>query len=386
MEVIMRIFRAGIIGTGFIGKVHIETLRRLGNVEVVALADKFNADKTAEELNVPHYFADYKEMIDTMNLDMIHICTPNNTHYDIAMYAMDRNVNVLCEKPMCTSIEEARALTAKAEEKGLVAAINFHNRFYPMNNHLKNIIKDGELGEIFSITGSYTQDWLLYNTDYSWRLNSTESGRTRAVSDIGSHWMDLAEYVTGQKIVEVNADFSTIHKNRKKPKGVVLAFSKEKFKDEDYEDVPIDTEDNASVMFRFSNGAKGSAFFSQVIAGKSVSIDLLVGGYNKSAQWNSENCNALVVGNRDSYNAFIEKGLGTVHPDTKPLIAYPFGHLEGFPDAFKQCFKSVYGSIGNPNGEHEHATFRDGLHEMILCEKIFESSQKEGWVKITDEE
>lgn len=382
----MRLFRAGIIGTGFIGKVHIETLRRLGNVEVVALADKFNADKSAEELSVPRSFSDYKQMIDTMDLDMVHICTPNNTHYEIAMYAMEHKVNVLCEKPMCTTIEEARQLTAKAEEAGLVAAINFHNRFYPMNNHLKNIIKDGELGEIFSITGSYTQDWLLFDTDYSWRLNSAESGRTRAVADIGSHWMDLAEYVTGQKIVAVNADFTTIHKNRKKPKGVVLAFSKDKFNPEDYEDVPIETEDNASVMFRFSNGAKGSAFFSQVIAGKSVAINLLLGGYNKSAEWNSEKCNALVIGNRDSYNAFIEKGISTVHPDTKPLIAYPFGHLEGFPDAFKQCFKSIYSSIGNADAPHEHATFKDGLHEMILCEKIYESNQVQGWVNIHEEE
>lgn len=382
----MRIFRAGVIGTGFIGKVHIETLRRLGNVEVVALADKFNADATANELNVPNYFTDYKEMIDTMNLDMVHICTPNNTHFDIAMYAMDHKVNVLCEKPMCTSIEEASQLVAKSEETGMIGAINFHNRFYPMNNHLKNIIKDGELGEIFSITGSYMQDWLLYNTDYSWRLNSKESGKTRAVADIGSHWMDLAEYVTGQKIVAVNADFSTIHKNRKKPKGVVLAYSDNKFSEEDYEDVPIDTEDNANILFRFSNGAKGSAFFSQVIAGKSVAIDLLIGGYQKSAEWNSENCNALTLGNRDSYTASIEKGITTVHPNTKPLVAYPFGHAEGFPDAFKQCFKSVYASIASPDSVQEHATFKDGLHEMILCEKIYESNQVQGWVNIAYEE
>ncbi|MDF2941158.1 MAG: dehydrogenase [Herbinix sp.] len=378
----MRIFRAGVVGTGFIGQVHIETVRRLGNVEVVALTDKFNAKETAEALNVPNHFSNYKEMIDTMNLDMVHICTPNNTHFDIAMYAMEHGVNVLCEKPMCTTTEEAKLLVAKSKETGLVAAINFHNRFYPMNNHLKNVIKDGDLGDIFSITGSYTQDWLLFNTDYSWRLNSSESGKTRAVADIGSHWMDLAEYVTGQKIVAVNADFSTIHKNRKKPKGIVLAYSDNQYKEEDYEDVPIDTEDNANVMFRFSNGAKGSAFFSQVIAGKSVAINLLVGGYKKSAEWNSEKCNALTIGNRDSYNEVLEKGITTVHPNTKPLIAYPFGHLEGFPDAFKQSFKSVYSSIGNTTIEHDYATFKDGLREMILCEKIYESNQVQGWVDV----
>ncbi|WP_312445406.1 Gfo/Idh/MocA family protein [Lacrimispora sp.] len=378
----MKIYRMGVVGTGFIGRVHVETVRRLGNVEVVALADTISAKEAAESLNVPQYFTDYRQMIDTMKLDVLHICTPNNTHFEIAMYAMDHGVHIICEKPMCVSIEEAQALTAKARETGLIAAINFHNRFYPMNNHLKNVIQDGELGEIFSITGSYTQDWLLYETDYSWRLNSSESGSTRAVADIGSHWMDLAEYVTGQKIVAVNADFSTIHPTRKKPKGHVIAFSKEKFAEEDYEDIAIDTEDNASVMFRFSNGAKGSAFFSQVIAGKSVAIDLLVGGYRKSAEWNSEVCNQLTIGQRDSYNQVMEKGIATVHSNTRPLIAYPFGHLEGFPDAFKQCFANVYNSIDNPKVVGEYATFEDGLHEMVLCSKIFESNQKQQWVNI----
>lgn len=378
----MKIYRTGVVGTGFIGRVHIETLRRLGNVEVVAIADKFNANEAAKSLNVINHFSDYKEMIQTMKLDVIHICTPNNTHFEIAMYALEHGVNVVLEKPMCTSIEEAEKLVAKAKETKLIAAINFHNRFYPMNNHLKNIICDGELGDIFSITGTYTQDWLLYKTDYSWRLNSSESGNTRAVADIGSHWMDLAEYVSGQKIIAVNADFSTIHPIRKKPKGQVLAFSNKKFAEEDYTDIKIDTEDCASVMFRFSNGAKGSAFFSQVIAGKSVAIDMLIGGYNKSAEWNSESCNKLTIGQRDSYNQILEKGISTVHPNTKPLIAYPFGHLEGFPDAFKQCFSNVYQSIENPNFKRDFADFEDGLHEMVLCNKIFESNQKQQWVTI----
>lgn len=381
----MKIYRAGIIGTGFIGAVHIETLRRLGNVEVAALTDTCNAKETAEKLNVPSYFSDYKKMIDSVELDTVHICTPNNTHYEIAMYAMDHGISVICEKPMCTTIKEAEALVAKAAEKGLVNGINFHNRFYPMNNHLKNIIRDGELGDIFSITGNYTQDWLLFDTDYSWRLSAKESGNTRAVSDIGSHWMDLAEYVTGQKIVAVNADFSTIHAKRKKPRKTVLAFSKETFQEEDYEPVDIDTEDNANILFKFSGGAIGSAFFSQVIAGKSVDINLQIGGYKKSAEWHSMNCNALTIGNRDSFNETIEKGIATVHPETRPLIAYPFGHAEGFPDAFKQSFRSIYDHIADPTGSYEHADFEDGLHEMILCQKIFESNQRQGWVNIDGE-
>ena len=285
---------------------------------------------------------------------------------------------------MTTSVSDAEKLVRKAEETGLIAAINFHNRFYPMTNHLMNIIKDGELGDVFSISGSYCQDWLLYDTDYSWRLETAESGDTRVIADIGSHWMDLAEFVTGLQITEVCADFSTIHPVRKKPNKTVLAFSTEKFKEDDYSKFTVNTEDNASVMFRFSNGAKGSAFFSQVIAGKSVSIDLLIGGYKKSAQWNSADVNSLVIGNRDSYNEHREKGAATVHPNTLPLVAYPFGHAEGFPDAFKQCFREVYDSIDDKTRTYHYATFKDGLHEMLLCEKIFESNQKQQWVKINN--
>ena len=378
----MKVYKAGVIGTGFVGRIHIETLRRLGNVHVEAVADTASAERTAEEMNIPKSFTDYRKMIDTVDLDVVHICTPNNTHFDIAMYAFDHGVHVLCEKPMTTSIEEAEILARKMDETGLIGAMNYHNRFYPMNHHLRNVIRDGELGEIFSITGTYTQDWLLNQTDYSWRLNSKESGRTRAVADIGSHWMDLVEFVTGRKITAVCADFSIIHPVRKKPKKQVLAFSTEQFGPDDYEDIPIDTEDSASVLFRFENGAKGSAFFSQVIAGKSVAIEYMIGGYKKSAEWDSELCNKLTIGRKDSFCEVSEKGPSTVHEDSLPLVAYPIGHLEGFPDAFKQCFRQVYGSIDDPDAPRDYATMRDGLHGMVLCERIFESNAEQGWVKV----
>lgn len=380
----MKTIRTGIVGTGFIGQVHIETVRRLGCAEIVAVSDCMNAKAVAAKCNIPHFFSDYKEMIDTMHLDIVHICTPNDTHFEIAYYALCHGVNVLCEKPLTVSVDEARQLLHLASDSGLIAAINYHNRFYPMCNHLMNIIKDGTLGDIFSVTGSYMQDWMLLDTDYSWRLNTEESGNTRVIADIGSHWMDLAEFVTGHKIAEVFADFQIIHPIRKKPQSAALAYSKASQNSEDYTLIPIHTEDNASVMFRFDNGAKGSAFFSQVIAGKSVSINLVIGGYKKSAEWNSEQCNALTIGNRDSYNELIEKGINTVHPNTIPFIAYPFGHLEGFPDAFKQCFREVYESLIQPNGHYHYATFADGVHQMILCEKIFESQQKQQWIRIPE--
>lgn len=378
----MKVYKTGVVGAGFAGQIHIETIRRLGNAQVVAIADPVSPKQVAERMNVPRHYTDYREMIDREALDVMHICTPNNTHFEIAMYALEHGVNVICEKPMTTTVAEAELLVKKAKETGLTVALNFHNRFYPMTHHLHKIIKRGDLGDVFSITGAYTQDWLLYETDYSWRLSAEESGKTRVVADIGSHWMDLAEFVTGQKITHVCADFSIIHPTRKKPLKNVLAYSTEKFGANEYEDVPIHTEDCASVLFRFSGGAKGSAFFSQVIAGKSVDIDVLIGGYKKSAQWKSESCNKLAIGNKDSFTEVLEKGFATVHPETRPLVGYPIGHLEGFTDAFKQCFKQVYNSLDNPTAPRDFATAEDGLHEMVLCDKIFESNLKQQWVEV----
>jgi predicted dehydrogenase len=378
----MKVYKAGVVGTGFVGRIHIETIRRLGNVIVEAVADLASAEQTAQTMNVSQWFTDYREMIDTCDLDMVHICTPNNTHFEIARYALDHGINVLCEKPMTATVEEAQKLAEKAKSSGLIAALNYHNRFYPMNHHLRNLIRDGELGEIFNITGTYTQDWLLKETDYTWRLSADESGQTRAVADIGSHWMDLVEFVTGRKITAVCADFSIIHPIRKKPKKRVLAFSTDQFSPDDYEDIEVHTEDSASVLLRFDNGAKGSAFFSQVIAGKSVAIDYLIGGYKKSAEWDSELCNKLTIGRRDSFCEVSEKGHATVHPNSLPLVAYPIGHLEGFPDAFKQCFRQVYDNIDNPDAPKDYADMQDGLHEMKLCEKIFESNREQKWIEI----
>jgi predicted dehydrogenase len=333
-------------------------------------------------MNVPAHYGDFREMIDKENLDVVHICTPNKSHFEISMYALDHGVNVISEKPMTTTVAEAERIEAKVKETGLVFGLNFHNRFYPMTHHLHHMVRDGDLGEVFNISGSYTQDWLLFETDYSWRLNVEDSGKTRAIADIGSHWMDLAEFVSGRRITDVCADFQIIHKTRKRPKKEVEAYSTEKFSPDDYEDIPIHTEDTASVLFKFEGGAKGSAFISQVTAGKSVAIDLLVSGYKQSGEWYSESCNNLWIGRRDQGYTYIEKGPTTVHDATKPLIAYPLGHLEGFTDAFKQSFRQIYNSIDDPGAPRDYAQARDGLHEMKLCEAIFESNARQSWVRV----
>ena len=377
----MKTYKAGVIGTGFIGVAHVEALRRLGNVEVTAIADSQDHKIKAEMMNVPNSFADYKEMIDTLELDMIHICTPNNTHNEIAMYAMKKGINVICEKPMTKTADEAKEMCEYAKEHNIVNGVNFHNRFNPMVHHIKRMVKNGELGEIISVHGGYVQDWLLLETDFNWRINSKESGQTRAVADIGSHWIDTVEYITQLKVTEVFAEFLTYHKKRKKFLKPVETFSKAQDNAE-YEEVPIDTEDIAVVMLRFDNGAVGNAFISQMFSGRKNKISLFIGGSRQSAEWDSERLNEMIIGERDNFNKIFDKDPAILSPETQKIVDYPGGHVEGFPDTFKQCFRQVYKSIENKDGNYDFATFEDGYRQMILEEKIFESANLGKWVKV----
>lgn len=375
----MKNYRTAVIGTGFIGVAHVEALRRLGNVDVVAICDTYNCKEKAKQIFVEKAYSDYKTMIKNENLDFIHICTPNNTHYEIASYALNNGVNVLLEKPMTFSTKEAIDLYQLSLEKNLKCVVNFHNRYYPATAFLKDYIKEGNIGEINSVHGMYIQDWLLYDTDYSWRLNSKESGITRAVADIGSHWIDLVEYITGLKVVEVFADFKTVHPQRKKPAGETLAFSDTK--NDNYELVNIDTEDIANVMFRFNNGAIGTTTFSQVFAGKQNKIDVYIAGSKASGTWKVENQSDVIIGHRGKPEERITKDQ-ILMSNVKTLFDYPAGHSEGFPDAFKQLFKQLYSDTENPL----YATFYDGLRQMIINDKIYESAQKGSWIKIDEVE
>lgn len=379
----MEKIRVGVIGVGFIGAVHIEQLRRLGNVEVVAITDEAGAEAKAANLFVPKAYTDYKEMIDNEKLDSVHICTPNHTHYDIAMYAMERGLHVICEKPMTCSVEEAEKLTAFAKEKGVINAMNFNCRFYPMAYQMREMVRSGEVGDIYTVHGGYLQDWLYLDTDYSWRLDPKFTGASRAFADIGSHWIDLVEYVTGLRVTEVMADFAIFHKTRKKPLKPIDTYSGMALRPEDYEEVPIETEDWATVLFHLENGGHASCNISQVFAGRKNQMIVSVGGSKCAMHWDSENSNAIWVGRRDRDNGELVKDPSILMDRTKGVISYPGGHVEGFPDTFKQNFKKIYAAIAGGTPE-DYATFDDGLREMTLCEKIVQSARERRWVAIDE--
>ena len=379
----MKQLRAGVVGVGFIGAVHIEQLRRLGNVEVVAITDSANAQQRADAMFVPKGYDNYKDMIDNEQLDCIHICTPNNTHHEIAMYAMQRGVHVVCEKPMTCTVQEAKEMRDFAKAKGLVNAMNFNCRFYPMAYQMRQMVQSGEVGDVYTIHGGYLQDWLYYDTDYSWRLEPAASGHSRAFADIGSHWIDLVEYITGLKVTEVLADFEIFHKTRKKPLKEIATYSGMALRPEDYEEVPITTEDYATVLFHLSNGAHACCNISQVFAGRKNQMLVSVAGSKCSMHWDSESSNGLWIGRRDTRNGELVKDPSILADATKQIISYPGGHVEGFPDTFKQNFKQIYAKIAaGDTSEADFATFDAGMREMQLCDKIVQSSAERRWISI----
>jgi predicted dehydrogenase len=324
-------------------------------------------------------------MLENEQIDVVHICAPNYLHYEIAELALQKGKHVVCEKPLVTTMEEAEKLVRLAGEKGLVAAVSFNLRYYPLVQQAKAMIQQGELGTLYSYHGSYLQDWLLLETDYSWRLDPAISGRSRAFADIGSHWLDMAEYVSGKRVTSLCADLATFLPTRKKPVGDVQTFQKASGIAE-YESVQISTEDYASILFRFEDGVRGSLTVSQVSAGRKNRLTFEADGAKSAIAWNSENPNEMWVGRRDQMNGILIKDPSLMLAQAARHAAFPGGHTEGFPDTTKQLFLEVYSYIlreGEKNDEMPaFPTFEDGARGVLLCNAVLESSRKSAWLSV----
>ena len=381
----MEKIKVAVAGLGFIGPAHIEALRRLPNVEVVAVSDvnEDDARQKANQLGVAHSYGDFQQLLQHEGVACVHICTPNFLHYEMAKAALQAGKHVVVEKPLATTSQEGEELVSLAKESGLVNAIHFNLRYYPLVRQMRAMREKNELGDVYSVIGTYLQDWLYYDTDYNWRLEPDQSGESRAIADIGSHLLDLVEYISGLTITEVLADFSTVHQQRKKPLKAVETYSGMTLKPEDYEDVPINTEDHANVLLRFDNGNKGVATVSQVSAGRKNQLKLEISGSKETLAWCSESPNEVWIGKRDTHNGVLMRDPGLVHESARSAITFPGGHNEGFPDTSKQMFKEVYAAVeAGKQSTDTYATFADGLRELILCEKIIESNKKQAWVKV----
>lgn len=373
--------RAGVIGTGFIGPVHVEALRRLG-VTVTAICDVADlAIQAAERLAIPQAFADHRDLMACSEVDVVHITAPNRFHCEMSLSALRAGKHVVCEKPLAMNTRETTRIVAAARDAKRVFAVNYNVRFYPAVLALRRLVERGDLGDIIHVNGSYMQDWLFKDTDYNWRLLPEEGGELRAVADIGTHWMDTVSFVLGSAITSVFADLATWHTTRRRPLGEVQTFAKADAKMK-YASYQVETDDFANVLLRFANGARGNLSVSQVAAGRKNCIRIEIYGSKKSAWWCSEDPEMLHFGNRDDANETAVRATSAFGAGAAGLTDYPPGHVEGFPDTFKMNFRNIYQAIAGDKGERLFATAADGHQEVVVCEAILKSNQTKKWTTV----
>jgi predicted dehydrogenase len=375
-----------VVGTGFIGPVHVEALRRLGQpIRGVLASSPEKGRSAAEQLRLPRAYTDYDEVLADPEVGVVHLTTPNRFHFDQCRRALAAGKHIVCEKPLAMTTAETAGLVALAERTPLIAAVNYNVRYYPLCHEARQRIADGEIGEIYLVTGSYVQDWLLYDTDFNWRVLPEDGGALRAVADIGTHWLDLITWITGLEIEQVCSDLRTVHPYRQRPhRGSVETFQGKTAPPPGGERVAIATEDHGSALLRFRGGATGCCTVSQVTAGRKNCLRFEIAGSRAALAWNSERPDELWIGHRDRPNELLLRDPSLLHAVARPYTNYPGGHSEGFPDTFKQLFKEVYGCIrsGLVPSRPPYPTFADGHREVVLCDAILRSHQQRGWVAV----
>lgn len=381
----MNTINVGVIGTGFIGPAHVEALRRLG-LSVIGLAgsSQNRATPKAEALHIGKVYASPESLMADPAIHVVHITSPNHLHYAQVKAALLVGKHVVCEKPLAMNSTESAELVRLAREKNLVNAVNFNIRFYPLAQQARAMVQSGDIGQVYIARGSYLQDWLLYETDWNWRLEPDLGGEMRAVADIGSHWLDLLTFITGLRIEAVCADFATFLKTRQKPARPIDTFSGKLLAADEYIAQPIHTEDYASILLRFENGARGALTVSQVSAGRKNRLSFEVNGARSSLIWDSERPNEMLIGHRERPNELLLKDPALLAPEARQFVSYPGGHNEGFPDTFKQLYSAVYRYIqrGDNAVAADFPTFADGHYELLLGEAILQSARENRWISV----
>ncbi len=381
----MHDLNAVVVGTGFIGPVHVEGLRRAGiGVRGILGSNAEASQRSANTLGLARGYASFDEVLRDPEVHSVHLATPNRHHHAMAKAALAARKHVLCEKPLAMTSAESAELVALAREAGVAAGVNYNLRFYPLCQEAAERCQSGAFGEIFHVCGSYVQDWLLYDTDYNWRVLAEEGGTLRAVADIGTHWLDMARFITGLEVEAVCADLQTVHPVRKRPVGEVATFGGKVETQRDTRPVAITTEDYGAVLLRFAGGARGSLWVSQTTAGRKNALRFEVAGSKQSLAWESERPNEMWLGNRECANEVLVRDPRLVGGAARACMSVPGGHNEGFPDTFKQAFRAFYGSIaaGDFAVAPRFATFADGHREILLCEAILESHRQQRWVSV----
>ena len=385
----MKPIRTAILGTGFMGRVHLEAVRRLEYVEAVAIAGRNleAARRLGAGFSLSAFAADYRDLLRDPSIDAVHICTPNSQHFPMAKAAIEAGKHVICEKPLAATLQEGEQLVSLAKLQKVRNCVCHNLRFYPMVQQMRRMREDGDLGEILIVQGTYSQDWLLYDTDWNWRVDSKTGGPSRCMADIGSHWFDMAEHVTGIRVTSLCADLQTFHPTRKQPKQSVETFSNKMRNAEDFIEIAVDTEDFGAVIFHMGKRARGSLVASQVSAGRKNRLSIEIYGTQSSVAWDQERPDELWVGHRDTGNQIYVKDPSLLKAAARTYADLPGGHSEGYDDTFKQIFRRFYASIGATSIDAsaavpEYPQFVDGLRQLTILNATLQSSRSRGWIDV----
>lgn len=385
--------RAGIVGTGFVGRQHVDALRRLGTVDVsaVAASSPDRATEAAMTLGVERSSGDWRELTGSPEIDVIHVCVPNHLHHEVVQAALAAGKDVLCEKPLAVSLEQGQRLARLAAGSDRTAVLCHNYRFYAMVVELRARVQSGELGAVHAIRGSYLQDWLLAAADTNWRVDPERGGASRAVADIGSHWLDLAEAVTGCRLEAVMAQVGTVHASRPAESRVTFGAGTEAARDGEW--APVATEDQAALLLRFHGGIQGALVLSQVAAGHKNQLELSLDAANASATWRQERPDELWIGHRDRPSELVSRDERTLSPEAAAMTRLPAGHNEGWSDGLRNLLAASYEEIGRrrdgsdspgPSGGMPLPTFEDGVRHLGFVQAALRSSAEGRWVSLAD--
>jgi predicted dehydrogenase len=377
--------RVAIVGTGQIGRVHVECARRAGaDIRGLVGSSPVRAQEKADAWGIPHVYADLAEAIADDAVDVIHVASPNHLHAEQSIAVAQGGRNVICEKPLALDASEGAAMVAAAQGSQVVNATCFNFRFYPLMHEARAMVQRGDIGEPRFLTGSYHQDWLMRDTDWNWRLETNRAGRLRAVSDIGSHWIDLVSWIANATITDVLADLHTFIPVRQKPDREVETFSGEMTTDGT--PTPIDTDDAGAVLLRMADGMRGAFTVSQISAGRKNDLRFEIAGTEASLMWSSEASDTLWIGRRGRTSEILLKDPVHLDPTAANIAFYPGGHVEGYGEAFTALFQTVYRDVinGGPSPHPAYPTFQDGYRGLLVADAIWSSNNNRTWVALDE--
>ena len=372
--------KAAVVGTGFIGVVHVEALRRLG-IEITGVVGS-SPERAAAKPGLPEAYESFDAMLADERVDVVHLTTPNHLHHPQVKAVLAAGKHVVCEKPLALTSTESAELLALAQASGLVHCTNYNIRFYPLCHEARARILRGDLGRIWNAHGRYVQDWLHESTDWNWRLDPEVGGSLRAVADIGTHWLDLTGWVTGRRVAAVLADLFTVHDVRHVPAGPVETYGDAG--DVERVDRAMSTEDVAHILLRYEDGSRGQVTISQVSAGRKNHLAFEIDGSKGALAWDSDRNEELWLGHRNRPNELLNRDPALLAAAARGVSDFPGGHAEGFTDTFKQLYRAVYRAVeaGGMPAAPEFPTFADGHEEILLCDAIAASAESGSWTEV----